>query len=64
MMLDQYDSLRASVRTAAQAAYVQALIAGDAEQAVALFEVAQYGSLEESVLRDLGFDEEADEIHS
>lgn len=63
MTIEQLDALRARVRTAAQSAYVSALIAGDGEQAVALFEAAQYGSLEEPVLRGLGFDAEADELY-
>lgn len=64
MNLTDYDNLRSAVQVAAQTAYVQALVAGDTERAVALFPVAQHGSIEESVLRDLGFEPEADAIYN
>jgi hypothetical protein len=49
-VIAELEDLRRQAKVAAQAAYVAALIAGDAEDAMALLPASQHGTLERNLL--------------
>lgn len=53
-VISELDALRRDAKAAAQTAYVNALIAGDAETAVSLLPASQHGTLEQHLLEQLG----------
>lgn len=61
-MIEELDALRRQAKEAAQAEYIAALIAGDAQRAADLFSAAQHGTLEPERLDEFGLTEAFDQI--
>lgn len=61
-MIEELDALRRQAKEAAQAEYIAALIAGDAQRATDLFSAAQHGTLETERLAEFGLTEAFNQI--
>lgn len=58
----ELDQLRRDAKAAAQRSYVEALVAGNVDAAVALLPVSQHGTLERALLGELGLAERYDAL--
>ena len=61
-LISELDQLRRDAKAAAQRSYVEALVAGNVDLAVALLPASQHGTLERAILVDLGLLERYEDI--